>query len=108
MPTFSEHTETKMSTLMKDFASQVGSHYGGPSGGKSPTDCITYCRQVLEYSCEQVNEPDHVRGVHSRYEKGIEQRILSSTVGSEPLGKFSTPSDSSTVFRFNEGWSDPI
>lgn len=72
MPNFSEHAEAKMWQLMKDFASQVGSHYAGPAAGKSPTDCITYCRQVLEYAFTQLNEPDHVKGVHDRYEKGTD------------------------------------
>jgi len=70
MPTFSQHAENKMWQLLKDFNTQVGSHYPSPPPGKDLTDCITYCRLVLEYAFTQVNEPDHVTGVHSRYEKG--------------------------------------
>jgi len=37
------------------------------------------------------------------------RRILSSTVGSEPLGKFSTLPDSSTVYQHTEFYcSDPF
>jgi hypothetical protein len=72
MPTLSEYAEAKMWDLKKDFASQVGSHCTTPAPGKARTDCITYCRQVLEYAFTQVNEPDHVKGVHDRYEKGTD------------------------------------
>lgn len=70
--TFSQHCEAKMWQLMKDSDTQVGSHYIGDGGGRSPTDCITYVRQVLEYGFGQVGQADKVRGVHSRYEKGTD------------------------------------
>lgn len=70
--TFSQHCEAKMWQLMKDSSTQVGSHYEGDRDGKSPTDCITYVRQVLEYGFEQMGQPDKVEGVRRSYEKGTD------------------------------------
>jgi hypothetical protein len=71
--TFSEHAEKRMWDLKKDYATQVGSHYGGADGvGKTKTDCITYVMNVLTYAFEKTGKPEYAAGVRANASKGTD------------------------------------